>query len=95
MSGGGEIRLLHWRRVLHGPIRGVAAVEWGGLNIFEITIGGSNGRYWAKLPSRRLAVTGPDKHATLIEWATPELADDFCRRLVGLIRARDSAAFSV
>lgn len=91
-----RVRLISWKPVIKGSLRGFATVELpNGLRLIEWPVlVGSNGA-WATLPSKpvleregkHVKPAGKPEFAPVVEWRSRELADCFSAAVVALIRA--------
>jgi hypothetical protein len=91
-----RMRLVSFRAALKNTLRGFAVVELpNGLRILDIPVHAKGGKAWAGLPGRPVidgsgrhhTVDGKRQYAKLLEWRSPELGDEFLRRVVDLVRA--------
>jgi hypothetical protein len=98
-----DLRLLGFRAVRKNSLRGFASVKLpNGLVIYDITIGEASGKRWALLPSKAMVdrdgnlkrdASGKIRYAPVNEWGTPELRDEFSRRVADLVRRVHPGAF--
>ena len=94
-----RMRLISFRSLVKNSLRGFATAELpSGLRIADIPVLSSSGKFWAALPSKSLLdaegkhkrdVNGKPEHAPILSWKSRELADEFARRVVALVRASD------
>ena len=90
-----QMRLVGWRPVAKGSLRGFAVVELPiGLKIHDIPVFiGKNGP-WASLPSkpqidrdgRQKVANGKAAFSPVLEWQSRELSDRFSAAVVSLVR---------
>jgi hypothetical protein len=92
-----RMRLLDWRPMRKGALRGFAAVELPivGLQIFEVAVlVGQNG-LWASLPNkpqldrygRRRMVNGELAYTRVLGFSSQRYTDSFSRGVVALVQA--------
>jgi hypothetical protein len=92
-----QLRLISWKHVLSGRLRGFATVEITsiGLRIVDVPVlTGDNGP-WATVPEkpaldrdgkRRLDVNGRPEWAPVVEWTSRELRQGFSDAVVAAVR---------
>jgi hypothetical protein len=89
-----RLRLLKWRPVAKGALRGFADVEfWFGLKIADCPVLVSHGRAWVSFPGRPVLTDGrhrQDEHgkpayATLLSWRDRKLQDRFSAAVIELL----------
>src|SRR6516164_5877919 len=86
-----SLRLLGFKPVRRNSLRGFAEVRLPNqLIISDIVIGEGGGRQWALLPSKPMVDrdgnlmrddAGKIRYTPVVEWASPELRDEFSRRV--------------
>jgi hypothetical protein len=97
-----QLRLIAWRPMVKGSLRGFASVELlpTGLQIIDCPVHVSNGRPWAGLPSKaqiadgrqRIDARGKALYTAVLQWRDPELRDRFSGAVVALIRRHHPGA---
>jgi hypothetical protein len=92
-----QIRLISWKPIVRGQLRGFASIEILsiGLRIIDIPVLiGSNGP-WATLPQkpefdsegrRRLDINGKPTWSPVLEWRTRDIRDKFSEGIIAAIR---------
>jgi hypothetical protein len=103
VQGRPSLRLLGFRAVRKNSLRGFASIRLpNGLVVNDVTIGEASGKRWARLPSKPMVdrdgqlmrdAGGKIRYAPVIEWGTPELRDEFSRRVADLVRRVHPGAF--
>lgn len=92
-----QLRLISWKHVVKGQLRGFAGVEISsiGLRINDIPIFVGDNGAWAALPSkpeldregrRKTDINGRAIYAPVAEWRTRELSDRFSEAVVAAVR---------
>jgi hypothetical protein len=95
---GERLRLISWRPLRQGRVRGFASVEvFGCLTIRDCPLlVDDQGRVWASLPAKpeldrtghcRTGTRGERLYTEIISWKSRRLKDAFSERLVSLVRA--------
>lgn len=93
------MRLITWRALKKGQLRGVAVVELPvvGLRIYDVLLLSGPEGLWASLPNKpeldgegrqRHGVDGRPSYARILEFTSKKLTDGFSRRVVELVRAK-------
>src|SRR5262245_1960083 len=91
-----RMRLLSFRPLLRGALRGFACVELPiGLKIKDVPILISNGKAWASLPAKpvlgqdgkHVEVSEKKQYAAILEWRNRQLSDGFSNAVVAAVRA--------
>ena len=90
------IRLLAFRPMTKGQLRGFARVQIGGLILEDYPVQYcSNGRLWCALPSKPqldaagqpiVDARGKKQYVAILKWSTRELADTFSADVIAAIR---------
>jgi hypothetical protein len=97
-----SMRLLRWKPVVKNSLRGFCDVELpNGLQIYEIPVLSSHGKYRAALPSRPQIVDGRHKtdpngrpaYTPILQWRSRDLSDAFSAKVVALVMERHPEAF--
>jgi hypothetical protein len=98
-----RLRLVEWKPYSRNTLCGFATVELPlGLTIADIAVHQKGARRWASLPAKPLlnnenchAVdeNGKKKYVAILSWRDRVLADEFSRRVVGLVAAEYPEAF--
>jgi hypothetical protein len=93
-----SLRLIAWRPLAKGALRGFATVELPiGLKLVDCPVLVSKGKVWASLPSKpvldrngrqKTDVNGRPAYAAILEWRSRELSDRFSQAVVTAIRQR-------
>jgi hypothetical protein len=97
-----EIRLIAWKPLIKGSLRGFASVEMPmGLTLFECAVLISRGKPWVALPSK--PVIGQDgkqardghkpRYAAILRWRDGDLSDRFSAAVVALVRSAHPVVF--
>ena len=96
-----RMRLLSWKPMRKGTLRGFATVELpNGLTISDISVHLSHGKSWASLPSRpqlnsdgtaRRDDAGKIAYAPVLKWRDRGLADRFSDAVVQAVEAEHGA----
>jgi hypothetical protein len=92
-----KMRLVSWKPLIKGSLRGFAIVELPiGLKVFDVAVFvGKNGA-WASLPSKpqldrdgrqKTGADGKAAFSPVLEWRSRELSDRFSATVVDLVRA--------
>lgn len=97
------MKLLDFRAVRKGALRGFAAIELSiGLKINDIAICESHGKAWAGLPGKPQIdkdgrpirdERGKLAYSAVLEWRDKRLRDAFSERVVEIVRAAHPDAF--
>jgi hypothetical protein len=91
-----RMRLVSWKPVSKGSLRGFATVELAlGLKLIDCPVFAGASGAWASLPSkpvldregRHARPGGKAQFAAVLEWRSRELADRFSAAVVALVRA--------
>jgi hypothetical protein len=92
------MRLISWRPVTKGSLRGFANVEWqaAGLVLKEVSVHVSNGKSWAALPAapqidsegRHHIVDGKKQYRALLEWKDRARSDAFSKAVLAVLLAK-------
>lgn len=101
---GEPLRLVGFRAVKKGSLRGFATVELPviGLTIRDCPVHEVGQKTWASLPARpqvdsagRLVrdAAGKASYAAILEWRDRKLRDHFSRRVAEAVRAQHPSAF--
>ena len=99
-----QVRLLLWRPVLKGSLRGFARIRLGStLVINEVAVFQGNGRSWAGMPGRAMLaadgtamrdVNGKQRYVPLLEWTSREASDRFSEGVIAAIQREFGNAFA-
>jgi hypothetical protein len=91
------MRLLSWKPLVKGSLRGFATVELPiGLKICDCPVLVSNGKAWATLPSKpqidrdgrqKTDVNGKPAYASILEWKSRDLSERFSEAVIALVHA--------
>ena len=99
-----QLRLVSWKAVTKGSLRGFATIEISsiGLKIHDCVLHVGHGKAWAGLPSRpqidkdghhRRDPNGKPAYAPVIEWTSRERRDRFSETVVRAVRRSHPDAF--
>lgn len=94
-----QLRLVSWKAVTKGSLRGFATIEISPLDlkVHDCVLHVSHGKAWAALPGRpqidkdgrhRRDVNGKPAYAPIIEWTSRERRDRFSAAVVQLVVRR-------
>jgi hypothetical protein len=98
-----QVRLIKWRPMPTGKLKGFADVELlpTALKIFEIPIRvGANGQLWAALPAKpqidrdgrvRTSEEGKRAYVAVLQWRDRELGQRFSEAVIAAVRRRHPA----
>jgi hypothetical protein len=89
-----RLRLIAWRTLVKGALRGFATVELPiGLRIADCPVLVSKGKAWASLPSKpvhdgrqKINANRKPAYVAVLEWNTRTLQDQFSTTVVELVR---------
>jgi hypothetical protein len=97
------MRLVSWKRITKGNLRGFATVELPiGLKFVDCPVFVSNGKAWATLPGKPLIdkegrqktdVNGKSAYVSILEWRDRALSTAFSDRVVELVRTAHPKVF--
>jgi DNA-binding cell septation regulator SpoVG len=92
-----RMRLVSWRPVTKGSLRGFATVELPiGLKLHDVLVFVGRNGAWASLPSKaqidrdgrqKTEANGKAMYAPVLEWRSRDLSDRFSEAVVALVRA--------
>ncbi|HEY1430796.1 MAG TPA: hypothetical protein VGF39_04090 [Stellaceae bacterium] len=96
MNGQARLRLVSFKEVVKGSLRGFCTVELPpGLIVTDLPVMiGNNGSPWVALPGRPVLdetgrqkrdVNGKAEYQPILRWASRELSDRFSARVISLI----------
>jgi hypothetical protein len=98
-----RMRVISFRPLVRNTLRGFIEIELpSGLRVREISIHESHGKRWAGLPARPVltadgrhsVLNGKKQYASLLEWKSRDLSDEFSRRIIQLVQERHPEAFN-
>jgi hypothetical protein len=97
MNGDRKMRLVAWRPLTKGALRGFATVELPiGLTISDCPVLISHGKTWASMPAKPILdrdgrqkadANGKASYASILSWRDRDLADRWSAAVVDLVRA--------
>lgn len=96
-SAGQQLRMIGWRRLVKGPLRGFLTVElWPpGLQVIDCPVLVSNGRAWCALPGKlqvdsngrqRTDAAGKPLYTAVLQWCDRAVADRFSAAAISALR---------
>lgn len=88
-----SVKLVSFRSVIKGALRGFAVVEFGGMEICDIAVFVKDGRSWVLLPSKMMVgkdgplkdKDGRQRYSPICRWVSKEDGDRFSVAVCGAI----------